>query len=101
LDGHETSFEMEYNGCTWDSKYTPMRDERGEITGVIGVSTDISDRKRAEIARGLAEQRLLTLAESLPIIFFALDAEGRLTLATGKGLHRVIGEPASLIGRSL
>ncbi|MCC2669704.1 MAG: luxQ 12 [Armatimonadetes bacterium] len=37
---------------------TPIRDEQGELTGVIGVSTDLTSRKRVEAALRETEERL-------------------------------------------
>jgi len=43
---------------TWLSTKTPLRDDAGEIIGLVGISQDITDRK-------LAEQKLLDLNETL------------------------------------
>ncbi len=89
----ESAAEVTFGTRTWDARYSPMRAPGGEITGVIGVLTDITDRQQAERERRLAEERLLSVADSLPIIIFAMDRAGRLSLATGAGL-RSLSEPA-------
>jgi polar amino acid transport system substrate-binding protein len=35
-------------GRIFETRYTPLRDERGHVTGLIGVATDITTRKQAE-----------------------------------------------------
>ncbi|HEX5809343.1 MAG TPA: PAS domain S-box protein, partial [Anaerolineales bacterium] len=43
----------------------PIKDELGVLTGVIGVNVDISDRRRAEQERRLAEERYSRLFNSV------------------------------------
>ena len=43
----------------------PITDNQGQLTGVIGVQIDISDRKKAEEERRLAEERYTTLFNSV------------------------------------
>ncbi|MBI5381960.1 MAG: PAS domain S-box protein [Opitutae bacterium] len=38
------------NGAIFDTVYTPYRDLDGRVTGVVGISIDITERRRAEIA---------------------------------------------------
>jgi PAS domain-containing protein len=38
-----------------DTRYTPLTDTNGNILGVIGVSTDITDQKKAEEALAQTE----------------------------------------------
>jgi PAS domain S-box-containing protein len=35
-------------GLHYETRWTPIKDDSGEVSGVIGVSVDISDRRRAE-----------------------------------------------------
>ena len=41
----------------YESWYTPLESENGEIVGVTGVATDVSDRVRAEEALRESEER--------------------------------------------
>jgi PAS domain S-box-containing protein len=47
------------------STKSPLRDERGEVIGVIGVAQDITDRKRAEEQLRASQQRLAAEVEAL------------------------------------
>ncbi|MEG4320474.1 MULTISPECIES: PAS domain S-box protein [unclassified Microcoleus] len=50
--------DSEGNILTFLSTKSPLRDRSGNITGVVGVARDISDRKRAEAALRRSEERL-------------------------------------------
>ncbi|MFL5270747.1 MAG: PAS domain-containing protein, partial [Anaeromyxobacteraceae bacterium] len=42
----------------WLSRKVPYRDQRGSVVGLLGISRDITDRKRGEEALRASEQRL-------------------------------------------
>ncbi len=46
------------NGMVFDAAYQPQFDERGQVIGVIGVSTEITERHLAEVALRRSEERL-------------------------------------------
>ncbi|HTP09499.1 MAG TPA: GAF domain-containing protein, partial [Anaerolineae bacterium] len=73
----------------------------GEIQGIIGVNIDITDRQQAEAALRASEARLQAITSNIPIILFAIDQEGILTFAEGKGLEALGPLSADLIGRSM
>ncbi len=67
---------------TWASvTKVPMRDRRGNIAGLIGISRDVSALKRLE-ASLVEEQALLrSIVDHLPDFIYVLDEEGRFILA--------------------
>ena len=65
-----TSFPVEYTSA-------PIRED-GRIVGASIIFADISDRIRAEELAQKAEKRLLSIYESIPEAFFALDRDFRL-----------------------
>ena len=59
----------------------PLRDENGKITGLVGIGSDITDRKLAEEALARERSLLRTLIDNLPDCVYAKDAAGRKILA--------------------
>lgn len=55
----------------------PLRDADGNVTGVLGISHDITDRKLMEKALIDSEQEFRSLAENLPDNIIRWDVEGR------------------------
>jgi PAS domain S-box-containing protein len=58
----------------------PLHNEHGERVSTIGVSRDITDRKRAEAARRESEERLNAVVDNMPATVFLRDLEGRYIL---------------------
>lgn len=58
LAGEAFTSIVEVGELVFDSWYSPIKDENGEVTGIIGVSTDTTERKRAEEKLRESEARL-------------------------------------------
>jgi PAS domain S-box-containing protein len=66
----------------------PLEDGPGGISGVIGVVQDITGQKLAEQALQESERRYSTLAEALPCLIWATDANGNVSYQNSQwGLH--------------
>jgi len=48
LAGELVSETMTLGRLHWDMRYSPLKDADGEVLGVIGVATDVTERRRAE-----------------------------------------------------
>lgn len=70
---------------------TPLR--------AVGTIQDITERKEAEARLRTIDARLRAVLTSAPLVIFAVDDRGTLTLAEGKGLARVGLTPHQLVGR--
>ncbi len=68
--------DSEGNIGTFFSTKSPLRDRAGNITGVVGVARNISDRKQAEIALQQSEEKYRCLTEATSQIIWDTKAEG-------------------------
>ncbi|MBI2305825.1 MAG: PAS domain S-box protein [Rhodocyclales bacterium] len=62
----------------------PLRDAGGTIVGLIGVSTDITARKQAEVAMGEAQARFRELFEQAPLGIWLMDGDSRIVECNAK-----------------
>ena len=88
---------------TYQATKAPYRDASGTIIGLVGVSRDITDRKRAEDAVHASEARFRASMDNSPAISWTTDEDGLLPYlsqtyidavrlppnAMGKTLHEV------------
>jgi PAS domain S-box-containing protein len=82
---------------TYLSTKGPYRDAQENVIGVIGISRDISERKRAE-------ERFRLVVESAPSGMLLINREGRIVLANaqtemmfGYGRGELLGQPVELL----
>lgn len=89
----------------YEGHYIPIRDDGGEVTGVLGLSLDITDRARLEIElrdhiRLLEEQRSIIRALSTPVLqlwdkVLALPVIGHVDAARAEAImDALLGEIA-------
>jgi diguanylate cyclase (GGDEF)-like protein/PAS domain S-box-containing protein len=69
----EPVLNMEIKGSL--ASYFPFRSESGEVTGVIGAVTDITDLKQAQLALRQSEERFRTIFDSVNDLIFLHDFE--------------------------
>ena len=101
-------FKIEYRMIREDGRVVWVRDEavlvEDESGGPLywhGVFLDITERKRAERALREGELKLRTVVENTPVILFALDGEGVITVSEGRGLEALGRMQTEMVGRSV
>ena len=57
----------------------PVRDSQGKVAGLVGISRDITERKEAEDALRREKAFADIAIDSIPGLFYVLDAQGRFT----------------------
>lgn len=90
LAGESVNCEMEFGGGCWSTHIEPLRDEEGRIWGVIGLSLDITEQRKAERALGESEERLRRVFDNAPV-GISLVSEDRRFLAVNPALCRLLG----------
>jgi two-component system, cell cycle sensor histidine kinase and response regulator CckA len=58
----------------------PLRDPSGDITGLVGISRDITERKRAEAVLASERNLFRSILDNLPLCVYVLDHEQRCLL---------------------
>jgi PAS domain S-box-containing protein len=68
LGGEEFAATVEVQGAAFESHYKPLRDRHANVVGVIGVSTDVTERHQAERAlRRSREETIQRLARAVEV----------------------------------
>jgi PAS domain S-box-containing protein len=91
LAGESCTFDSTYAGRFFQAHIEPLRDETGDIAGVIGVAVDVSDQRRGEQLLRESEARYRVLFESNPSPMWVYDAETLAFLAANDAAVRHYG----------
>jgi diguanylate cyclase (GGDEF)-like protein/PAS domain S-box-containing protein len=99
--GEEVSLETKLGDMAFEARYSPVRDARGDITGVFGVALNISERKAAEEALRQSETRFRTVVQNLGEGLLITDlndtvlyANARMSELSGYSHEELLGRPA-------
>jgi PAS domain S-box-containing protein len=84
-----------------ETRATAMRDEHGQVVGILGASRDITERKRDEEELRQSEEQFRELTDSISDVFFAIDRDLKYTY-WNKASENLTGVSAKdAIGKSL
>ena len=82
-----------------EGTYTFLRDADGAAKGILGISSDITERKNAEAAIRESERRMADIINFLPIATFVIDQNGRVT-AWNQAMEEITGvKRENIIGK--
>lgn len=101
LAGEELSGPIEVAGVPFDSWYTPLRDESGHVTGMIGTAVDVKERQAAAKAMERSEELFRSLIENAIDIITVVQPDGTISYQS-PSVKDVLGmEADEIIGRSI
>ncbi|MCY1030480.1 PAS domain S-box protein [Corallococcus sp. BB11-1] len=73
----------------------------GEAWAVCGVSTDLTPTRTLRQERDEAREQLQRVLTQIPVVLWAFDAQGTITLVEGEGVPAVAAQSHSMRGRSV
>lgn len=79
----------------------PITDESGAILQIAIAFVDITDEVRAGTREREVQERLNSVLAQAPLVIFAFDCAGIVSLSEGRGLERMGLAPRELVGRSV
>lgn len=85
----------------WVLRSYPVRDERGTLSGVVEIVTDITERRKAEEAMRQSEQKFRGLFENANDMIFLLDFKGKILSCNTAAALTYGYEPEQMHGMSL
>ena len=102
LAGESVTASVELFGFEFEAQYSPVREKDGTITGVVGVATDITERRRAEEALRRVDAASRTMVQQAPFGIFRAAPDGTL-LSVNPALIEMLGyeSEADLLARHL
>ncbi len=77
--------------CWLETHAVPLRDARGEITGLLGITRDITERKKAEQALIQSERLYRTVIEQATENIFLVDMESRRIVESNPAFRDALG----------
>jgi PAS domain S-box-containing protein len=72
----------------------PIHDQSGQVTGIVGITRDITNLKQAEEALRESEERFQQLADNIDEVFFLLDIVNDKYLYISPAHEKIWGRPA-------
>jgi PAS domain S-box-containing protein len=101
LLGEAGTYVNEVRGTWFETWMAPMRDAEGAIVGVIGVSTDVTARHRAEQAQRALGERFQQVFQSSPAGTIITELESGRFVDVNPAFCALTGyRPEELIGRT-
>jgi PAS domain S-box-containing protein len=91
------------DGCEidFDARIQLIYDENGEPTGMLGISTDITDRKQSEQALRHSESKMRAILEAIPDMMFINSEDGTFLDHHATENNSLFTSPAQFLGKRI
>ncbi|HEX4899162.1 MAG TPA: PAS domain S-box protein, partial [Pyrinomonadaceae bacterium] len=90
MSGEAFSETVEVGELVFNTRYSPQYNQHGDVIGVIGVATDITETRKSEKASRENEERYRELVENANDIIYTHDLAGNFTSLNRSG-ERIVG----------
>jgi PAS domain S-box-containing protein len=90
LAGQEFTEVLETANRAYETQYIPMRTADGTLTGIVGLSIDMSERRQAERILRQNEEKYRTIIENIEDGYYEVDLAGSL-MVCNDSFCRIIG----------
>ena len=79
---------------------SPLRDQAGAVKALLGITRDITDKKRVDDALRVSEARLRAILDNSPLIVFLKDRDGRYLFINRTFERRFVLSHDQVIGKT-
>ncbi len=101
LGGDTASYRIEWTGRVYDARVEALVDDRGVVTGVAGISRDVTDRERAMQALKRTQRELDDLFENAPVGVNFVARDGTILRANKAELQLLGYERGNYVGHNI
>ena len=100
LKGEKVKILSRIKNYWFEAICTPLFDETGEVSGVVGVTFDVNNRVQTEMALRESQKNLQTIIHHTPMVLWSANKDGVFTVSDGLGLKSFGLKPDELVGKS-
>ena len=99
--GEEIDIEIDGETFVYEASKVPLRNERGEVIGLVGIDRDITASKAVELALREAQARTRSVLDAAPNAILTVDMEDTI-LDANPAVWEILGRrPEEMIGADL